>query len=251
MKEILEIGAIRKLQSPWASAVVLVHKKDGALRFCIDLRKLNARTVKDAKTLPRRGFFRHSLNGDVIFTSLDLKSGYWQVELDEESIPYTAFTVGPLGFYKCLCMLFGLTNTPATFQRLLENCLGDLFLNWCIIYLNDIIVYSKTLLTNYYRKFIHGYAKVARPLNDLVSGVNAKRKRSNVEWTDNCERAFENLKELCSNTPVLAYPDYKQNNNKLYTDASKSGLGAVMTRNKEDNLERPIAYASKTLSKSE
>ena len=80
----------------------------------------------------------------MIFTSLDLKSGYWQVELDEDSIPYTAFTVGPLGFYECLRMPFGLTNAPVTFQCLMENCLGDLHLNWCIIYLDDIIVYSKT-----------------------------------------------------------------------------------------------------------
>ena len=97
LKEMLEIGAIRKSQSPWASAVVLVRKKDGALRFCIDLRKLNARTIKDAQTLPRIEDSLDSLNGAVIFSSLDLKSGYWQVELDEESIPYTAFTVGPFG----------------------------------------------------------------------------------------------------------------------------------------------------------
>ena len=144
LKEMLEIGAIRKSQSPWASAVVLVRKKDGALRFCIDLHKLNARTIKDAQTLPRIEDSLDSLNGAVIFSSLDLKSSYWQVELDEDSIPYTAFTVGPLGFYECLRMPFGLTNAPATFQHLMENCLGDLHLNWCIIYLDDIIVYSKT-----------------------------------------------------------------------------------------------------------
>ena len=101
-------------------------------------------TVKDAQTLPQIEDSLDSLNGAVIFTSLDLKSGYWQVELDEDSIPYTAFTVRPLGFYECLCMPFGLTNAPVTFQHLMENCLGDLHLNWCIIYLDDIIVYSKT-----------------------------------------------------------------------------------------------------------
>ena len=139
----VEIGAIRKLQSPWASAVVLVRKKTGELRFCIDLRKLNAQTIKDAQTLLRIENSLDSLGVAVIFTSLNLKSGYWQVELDEESIPLTAFTVGPLGFYKCLRMPFGLTNAPATFQHLMENCLGNLHLNWCIIYLDDIIVYSK------------------------------------------------------------------------------------------------------------
>ena len=143
LKEMLDIGAIRGSNSPWASPVVLVRKKDGSLRFCIDLRKLNARTVKDAYSLPRIEDTLDSLNGACIFTSLDLKSGYWQVELDEESIPLTAFTVGPLGFYKCVRMPFGLTNVPATFQRLMELCLGELHLDWCIIYLDDIIIFSK------------------------------------------------------------------------------------------------------------
>ena len=84
------------------------------------------------------------LNGAKYFTSLDLKSGYWQVKMDENSKAFTAFSVGPLGFYECECMPFGLTNAPATFQRLMESCLGDLHLNWCIIYLDDIIIFSQT-----------------------------------------------------------------------------------------------------------
>ena len=107
LKEMLDIGAIRRSNSPWASPVVLVRKKDGSLRFSIDLRKLNAWTVKDAYSLPRIEDTLDSLNGACIFTSLDLKSGYWQVKLDEESIPLTAFTVGPLGFYECIKMPFG------------------------------------------------------------------------------------------------------------------------------------------------
>ena len=83
-------------------------------------------------------------SGAIIFTSLDLKSGYWQFEMDKESKPLTTFTIGPLGFYKCERMPFGLTNTPATFQHLMESCLGELHLNWCIIYLDDIIVFSNT-----------------------------------------------------------------------------------------------------------
>ena len=139
-----EIGAIRRSNSPWASPIVLVKKKDGNLRFCIDLRKLNARTIKDAYSLPRIEESLDCLNGASIFTSLDLKSGYWQVELDDESIPLTAFTVGPLGFYECVRMPFGLTNAPATFQRLMESCLGEMHLNWCIIYLDDVIIFSRT-----------------------------------------------------------------------------------------------------------
>ena len=110
LQDMLDIGAIRHSCSPWASAVVLVWKKDGSLRFCIDLRHLNSHTIKDAYSLQRIEESLDSLNGACIFMSLDLKSGYWQVEMDEKSIPYTAFTVGPLGFYKCICMPFGLTN---------------------------------------------------------------------------------------------------------------------------------------------
>ena len=144
LKEMLEIGAIRKSNSPWANAVVLVRKKDGSLRFCIDLCWLNSCTIKDAYSLPRIELTLVCLGGSIIFTSLDLKSGYWQVEMDEMSKQLTAFTVGPLGFYECERMPFGLTNAPATFHRLMESCLGDLHLNWCIIYLDDITVFSKT-----------------------------------------------------------------------------------------------------------
>ena len=111
-------------------------------------------------------------------------------------------------------------------------------------------VQTFTGLTNYYRKFIHNYAKVAKPLHQLVSGDNAKLKCTSVQWTEECEESFCKLKELCSNTPVLAYPDYMKNF-KLYMDASESGLGAVLTQVQEDGKERPIAYASRTLSKSE
>ena len=121
----LDIGAIRKSNSPWASMVVLVRKKDGSLRFCIDLRCLNACTIKDACSLPCVDETLDCLGGAHIFTSLDMKSGYWQVEMDEDSKEFTAFTVGPLGFYECDRMPFGLTNAPATFQHLMESCLGD------------------------------------------------------------------------------------------------------------------------------
>ena len=145
LKEMISVGAIRPSKSAWASPVVLVAKKDGGLRFCIDLRGINKRTVRDAYSLPRIEESLDSLRGSELFSTLDLKWGYWQVEMEEESKQYTAFTVGPLGFYECQRMPFGLTNAPATFQRLMENCLGDLHLSWCIIYLDDIVIYSKTI----------------------------------------------------------------------------------------------------------
>ena len=144
LQEMLEIGAICRSTSPWASPMVLVHKKDGGLQFCIDLRKLNNKTIKDVQSLPRMEDTLDCLGGATIFTSLDLQSGYCQVELTEARWPLTAFMVGPLGFCECVWMPFGLTNAPATFQCLTESCLGDMHLKWCINYLGNIIVFLKT-----------------------------------------------------------------------------------------------------------
>ena len=144
LQEMGEVGVIRRSFSPWASAVVLVRKKDGGLKFYIDLCKLNNRTVKDGYSLPRIEDTLDCLHGVVWFSTLDLKSGYWQVELEGETKPLTAFTMDPLGFWECECMPFGLTKAPAIFQRLMESCLGELHLNWCIIYLDDIIFLSWT-----------------------------------------------------------------------------------------------------------
>ena len=104
--------------------------------------------------------------------------------------------------------------------------------------------------TNYYRKFIKHYAVVANPLNKLISGENAKKKNKRVEWTQECEESFQKLKDICTETPVLAYANYEKPF-KLTTDASKKGLGAVLSQMSEDGKERPVAFASRTLSKSE
>ena len=112
IQEMLDIGSIQKSDSPWASAVVLVQKKDGSLRFCIDLKKLNNWTIKDAYLLPHINETLDSLQGSQWFSSLDLKSGYWQVEMDEESKPLNAFTVGPLGFFECERMLLDSPMSP-------------------------------------------------------------------------------------------------------------------------------------------
>ena len=113
--------------------------------FVIDLQKLNARTIKDAYSLPKIDETLDCLNGVEWFSSLDLKSGYWQVEKEEDSKVLTAFTVEPLGFYECDHMSFGLTNAPATFQQLMQSHLDNLHLHYCIIYLDDVTVFSKTL----------------------------------------------------------------------------------------------------------
>ncbi len=97
MKEMLKAGAIRDSDSPYSSNVVLVRKKDGTLRFCVDFRKLNNRTVKDAYAIPRVEDTLHLLAGSKYFSKLDLRSGYWQVGMKESDKKKTAFQVGTLG----------------------------------------------------------------------------------------------------------------------------------------------------------
>ena len=144
IQEMLDGSAIRPSQSPWCNAVVLVRKKDGSLRFCIDFRNLNARTKKDAYPLPRMQETMESMVVTRHFSCMDLKSGFWQVQMDEESRQYTAFTVGSMGMYEFLRMPYGLCNAPAMFQHLMQNCLGELNLTYALIYLDDVIIYSKT-----------------------------------------------------------------------------------------------------------
>ena len=140
----LESGAIQPSQSAWCNAVVLVRKKDGSLWFCIDFCHLNAHMKKDSYPLPRIQEALESLVGAGHFSCLDLKSGFWQIKMEEASKQYTTFTVGNLGFYECDCMPFGLCNMLATFQWLMQNCLGELNLIYCLIYLDDLIMFLQT-----------------------------------------------------------------------------------------------------------
>ena len=119
-------------------------KKDGSLHFCIDFCHMNACMKKDPYPLLRIQESLESLVGAGHFSSLDLKSRFWQIKMEEALKQYTAFTIGYLGFYKCNHMSFGLCNVLATFQWLMQNCLGELNLIYCLIYLNDLIVFSRT-----------------------------------------------------------------------------------------------------------
>ena len=144
IQEMLDRGAIRPSQSPWCNAVVLVRKKDGSLHFCIDFRRLNAKTKKDSYPLPWMQETMESMVGARYFSCMDLKSSFWQVKMLEKACQYTAFTVGSMGVYEFLRMPYGLCKAPTTFQRLMQNCLGELNLTYTLIYLDDVIVYSCT-----------------------------------------------------------------------------------------------------------
>ena len=145
IQEMLDGGAIWPSQSPWCNTIVLVRKKDGTLRFCIDFRHLNTRTKKDSYPIPKCLETMESLVGARYFSTMDLKSGFWQVKVSEDSHQYTAFTVGSMGVYEFLCMPYSLCNALVTFQHLMQNCLGELNLSFAMVYLDDIIVYSEML----------------------------------------------------------------------------------------------------------
>ncbi|GBO24268.1 Retrovirus-related Pol polyprotein from transposon 297 [Araneus ventricosus] len=143
VKEMVDNGIIEESSGPWASPIVLVKKKDGSTRFCVDYRKLNEITKKDSYPLPRIDDTLDALNGSQWFTTQDLKSGYWQVEVRPEDREKTAFTTGQ-GLWQFKVMPFGLCNAPAIFERLVETVLRGLSSEACLVYLDDIIIVGRT-----------------------------------------------------------------------------------------------------------
>ena len=136
-------GIVQPSVSLWASPIVLVPKKDGTYRFCVDFCCLNAATKKDVYPLPRIDDILDTLGESRFFSSLDLASGYWQVELDHESRQKSAFTTY-CGLFEFVRMPFGLCNVPATFQRLMQRVLAGLEWRTCFVYLDDILVASRS-----------------------------------------------------------------------------------------------------------
>lgn len=141
--DMLTRGIIQPSTSPWASPVILVKKKDGTDRFVVDYRRLNSVTRKDSYPLPRIDDALDALNGSQLYSLMDLMSGYWQVEMHPASREHTAFTTYG-GLYEFLVTPFGLTSAPPTFMRLMECVLRNLTYKICLIYLDDILVYSRT-----------------------------------------------------------------------------------------------------------
>ncbi|GBN76428.1 Transposon Ty3-G Gag-Pol polyprotein [Araneus ventricosus] len=257
VKEMVDNGIIEESSGPWASPIVLVKKKDGSTRFCVDYRKLNEITIKDSYPLPRIDDTLDALNGSQWFSTLDLKSGYWQVEIQPEDKEKTAFTTGQgLWQFKRLqkanlklspkkCRFFrkevsylghiisadGVKTDPEKTKAVVDwprpETVHDLrsFLGLC----------------TYYRRFVRNFSAIARPLHELTEA------RSNFNWTEECEKSFNNLKQALISSPVLTYP---RTDKKFIsdTDASNEGIGAVLSQ-KIGNEECVIAYFSKSLGK--
>ena len=315
IQTMFEKGLIRESSSPWASPIVLVPKKNGKQRICIDYRKLNHVTEKDVYPLPVIDDILESFKGAQWFSTLDLASGYWQVAVKEEDKKKTAF-ITKYGLYEFNVMPFGLCNAPATFQRLIDKLMKKYLGKFVLAYLDDLTIYSKTFdehvkhlaivfqvlreaqlklnkekchfflhsitflgheiswqgiqpdeeklikvknfpqptnlrtlrgflgLASYYRKFVKNFSKRAKPLTKLL------QKDIPFIWENDQQKAFEWLKTQLITAPILQHPDF----NKpfyLHTDASGTGLGAVLAQKDDNNNEYAIAYASRMLNRAE
>jgi len=148
VEKMLAKGVVEPCDGPWSSPVVLAAKKGGETRFCVDYRALNDVTKKDAYPLPRIEDNLDTLQGAVWYSTLDLLSGFWQVEMAPEDRDKTAFTVGGMGLFRFLTMPFGLCNAPATFERLMERVLAGLQWEIAVLYIDDIVVFSNDLETH-------------------------------------------------------------------------------------------------------
>ena len=292
-------------QSPWASPCLLVPKEDGQLRLCTDYRRVNAVTIPDAYPLPRIDDLIDEVGQAVYVTKMDLTKGYYQIPLTEEAQLISAFTT-PFGLYQYLVLPFGMRNSPATFQRVMNNLL--LNLDGVSVYLDDILISSGTWqhhvqqigavlsrlqearmtvklakttfgratvtylghevgqgrvrpktanitailnypvptsrkallrflgMAGYYRRFCPNFSAAAYPLTHLTSAA------VKFEWTEDCQEAFDQLKNFLAQDPVLLTPDFSKPFS-LHTDASERACGAVLLQDR-DGVLQPVAYHS-------
>ena len=315
IQQMLEGDVIRPSMSPWASPILLTKKADGSTRFCIDFRKVNAVTKKDSYPISNITESLETLKDAKWFSIMDLQSGFWQVPIKESHKEITAFTTGRK-LYEFQVLPFGLSNSPATFSRLMEKVLENLQWEICLIYIDDILVFAKTYpellertqlifdrlraanlklkpskcqfgikevkylgfvvsekgisvdlnkiepilripppttlkevrsflgMAGYYRRFIKDFSKIANPITKLT------HQDSEIIWSEECDKAFEEMKDKLTTAPVLAYPDYSKEFI-LSTDASSVGLGAVLSQYDSEGKEHPVAFASRTLNNAE
>ncbi|KAL2226543.1 UNVERIFIED_CONTAM: Transposon Tf2-12 polyprotein, partial [Sesamum indicum] len=229
LEELLDKGFIRPSISPWGAPVLFVKKKDG-------------------------------LKGATMFSKIDLRLGYWQLQIEEDSIPKTTFRTR-YGHYEFVIMPFGLTNAPAAFMSLMNRTLQPFLDRFVIVFIDDILIYSrvqpdpakvKAILeweppknvseirsflgsAGYYRRFVKDFSIIAKPLTNLL------KKNAPFNWNDKCAQSFEELKKRLTSAPILALPS-GDGGYVVFTDASRQGLGCVLMQH-----GRVIAYASRQL----
>ncbi|KAI4897396.1 hypothetical protein NFI96_007157 [Prochilodus magdalenae] len=254
INQLLEAQIIRESSSPYASPIVLVKKKDGSMRMCVDYRQLNSKTRKDAFPLPRIEESLDALSGACWFSTLDLASGYNQhiqrleVVLDplqreglKAKWEKCAFFQKEVGYLGHVISAKGVSTDPAKVEAVAQWQRPQ----------NVSELRSFLGFASYYRRFVEGFAQLAGPLHRLVAKLTGtKSKKGSGQsvgeaWTPECEHSFEALKEKLVSSPVLAYADFSRPF-VLEVDASYNGLGAVLSQEQDGGL-RPVAYASRGL----
>lgn len=316
VKRLLDEGVIEPSDSPWAAGVVLVQKKDGTYRMCVDYRAINRVTSKDAYPLPNINQTLDALSGSHYFSTLDLISGFHQTKMAPESKPLTCFTTH-IGNFAYNRLPFGLTNAPSMFERLMEKVLHGLLWSRALVFIDDICTFganfetaalnlhlvlqrfseaglklkqrkcslfrkevaflghvvcgegvkcdpekiravkdwetpknltelrSFTGLVNYYRRFVSGFAQIAGPLTALTS------KNVPFIWTEDCQKAFDALKQKLIEAPILAYPTNNPDDRWILdVDASDYAVGGVLSQ-VQNGVEKVISYGSHKLNKAQ
>ncbi|XP_066585617.1 uncharacterized protein [Prorops nasuta] len=170
LDKMLAEDVIEPSDSPWNSGIVLARKKDGKYRFCIDFRQVNTVTERDAYPLPPVQNILDKLKGARYLSTIDLKNGYWQIPLDPESRPITAFAIPGRGHYQFKVMPFGLHSAPATFQRLLDRVIGPAMEPYAFAYLDDIIVLGST-----FEEHFQALIEVLRRLKEANLQINPEK----------------------------------------------------------------------------
>ncbi|GFT62908.1 retrovirus-related Pol polyprotein from transposon 297 [Trichonephila clavipes] len=276
IKEWLNEGIIRPSSSEYASPIVMVKKKDGSSRMCIDYRKLNQKLVKDKFPLPLIEDVLDTLQEAEVYSTLDFRNGFFHVDVDEDCRKYTSFIV-PDGQFEFNKVPFGLSTRPGVFQRYVSSIFRDLTRKGIVIsYLDDLVIPAKneqeghivesgtikpsptkTLavqkfpepttikqvqsflgLTGYFRKYIKDYSKIAEPLSDLT------RKENLFVFGAQQKEAFEKLKKIMSEGPILHLYKYGRKT-ELHIDACKQGYGTILLQEAEDGKLHPVYYMSK------
>ncbi|MCO5580269.1 hypothetical protein L7F22_034135 [Adiantum nelumboides] len=208
LKQLIEQGFIRPCTSPWGAPILFQKKKDGSLRLCIDYCGLNQVTIKNKYPIPRIDELLDRLHGSKIFTKIDLRSGYYQIRIKESDIPKTAFNTR-YGYYEFTVMSFGLTNAPASFNRLMQDIFRPYLDDFVLVFFDDILIYSKDKADH------EGH--VRKESQDGTGGLRP--------YCSTLDRSFKESKEF-----------------EVVTDASGLALGGVLTQE-----GRPVAYTSRKL----
>ncbi|GJZ39353.1 putative mitochondrial protein [Tanacetum coccineum] len=275
INELLDTGVVRNSQSPFSSLIVMVKKKDGSWRMCIDYRKLNKNTIKDKFPIPMIEELIDELHGAQVFSKLDHRSGYQQIRMSEEDIYKTTFKSHD-GHYKFVVMPFGLTNAPLTFQALMNSIFKPFFRRFTLVFINDILVYSPSMSSylHHLRQVLQVmrehtlYAKESKCvfrtdsveyLGHIISltavATNPKKVEAMEAWPvptnikqlrgflglTGYYRRFIQGYAIVTQAPVLALPNFNEEFI-IETDASSYGIGAVLQQQ-----GHPIAFLSKTL----